>query len=176
MKFKFFRNKKGFTLLEVVISLGLLIMVFGGVTGLAILSAEAERSSKNNLIAAYLAKEGQELVRYKRDLNYIQTISPFDSIAIETDNTAYNFTIDYDLTIASVANPDVKLAPALEIVNDFYDNADGTDTIFKRLVTTTYHQASGLLPARVDVLVEVYWKQDNKSNTYSLSSELTDWR
>jgi|GEM_PF-965420 len=176
MKFKFSKNKKGFTLLEVVISLGLLIMVFGGVTGLAILSAEAERSSKNNLVAAYLAKEGQELVRYKRDLNYIQTVSPFDSIATETDNTAYNFTIDYNMTITSAASPDVKQAPVLEIVSDFYANAVGVDTIFKRLVTTTYHQASGLLPARIDVLVEVYWKQDNKNNTYSLSSELTDWR
>ncbi len=163
-------------MLEVVVAIGLLIMVFGGVTSLAILSAEAERSSKNNLIAAYLAKEGQDLVRNKRDANYIADLSPFFSLAIETDATDYNFTIDYDLTIASSATAVVSEVAPLEIVSDLYSQASGTDTIFRRLVTTTYHDATEDYPARIDVLVEVYWREDTRQNTYSLTSELTDWR
>lgn len=168
---------KGFTLLEVVIALGLLIMVFGSITSLAILTREAEQAAKNNLIAAYLAKEGQDLVRYKRDKNYLEAISPFVSIAIETDNTDYNFIIDYVGTIASESSPDVKLATPLRINNYFYENSGaGTPTIFRRLVTTTYHAAAGLLPAYIDVKVEVYWNSDTKQNTYTLVSQLTDWR
>lgn len=169
-------KKQGFTLLEVVVSIGLLIMVFGGVTSLAILSAEAERSSKNNLIAAYLAKEAQDLVRNKRDANYLADLSPFNSIAVETDSTDYNFTINYDLTIASSATAEVSEVSPLDIVSNFYAQAAGTDTIFRRLVTTTYHDATDDYPARIDVLVEVYWKEDTRQNTYSLTSELTDWR
>lgn len=169
-------QQKAFTLLEVVVSLGLLIMVFGGVTSLALLSSEAERSSRNNFVAAYLAKEAENLVRYKRDLNYILLASPFNEIAIETDNTNYSFVMDYNSVIIAAENPDVKQAMAIKTDNGFYTTSSGTGTIFRRLVTTTYHAAAGPLPARIDVKVEVYWKSDSKQNTYTLTSELTDWR
>jgi len=175
--------EKGFTLLEVAVALGLLIMVFGSVVSLAILTRESEQASKNNLIAAYLAKEGQELVRYQRDKNYLDGASAFTSISTETDGVDYNFLIDYTPAIYAAASPDVTLADQLRINqdsngNDFYDNnsGSGTVTIFRRLVTTTYHIAAGPLPAYIDVKVEVYWKSDTKKNTYTLTSQLTDWR
>ena len=169
-------TERGFTLLEVVVAIGLLIMVFGGVTGLAILNSEAGKSSKNNLVAAYLAKEGQELVRYKRDLNYILLVSPFSSIATESDGAVLYFTINYDGTVAAVSSPDVTLTTALGNTGSVYAQGSGTASIFHRLVTTTYHAAAGVLPARIDVKVDVYWKEDTKQSTYTLTSELTDWR
>lgn len=178
---KNFQNKQGFTLLEVVVAIGLLILVFGSVVSLAILTREAEQASKNNLIATYLAQEAQSLVRYQRDKNYLDTGTPFTSlVSEEVDNSVYNFLIDYNGTILSSAIADVTsadLAP-LKINNtSYYDHSEvGLDTIFKRLVTTTYHVAAGLLPAYIDVKVEVYWKSDTKSNTYTLNSQLTDWR
>ncbi len=168
---------KGFTLLEVVVSIGLLILVFGGVTSLAILASEAERSSKNNLIAAYLAKEGQDLVRYKRDLNYIlDPLAPFADIATITDGAIYYFKINYDLTLTSTTDSDVRNAEVLDSLNNFYAQGSGVDTIFRRLVTTTYYDATEDYPARINVLVQVSWKEDTRQNTYSLTSELTDWR
>jgi len=168
---------RGFTLLEVVVSIGLLILVFGGVTSLAILSSEAERSSKNNLIAAYLAKEAQDLVRYKRDLNYIlDPAQPFADIATATEGAVFYFKINYDGTITSTADSDVKNAAVLDSLNNFYAQDSGVDTVFRRLVTTTYHDPTDDYPARIDVLVQVYWKEDTRQNTYALSSELTDWR
>ncbi len=156
--------------------MGLIIMVFGGVTGLAMLSIEAGRSSKNNLIAANLAQEAENLIRYKRDLNYILVVSPFTDIAIETDLTAYYFTINYDGTIAAETSADVKLATPLQLVGNFYAQGSGTVTKFRRLVTTTYHDAAGPLPAYIEVKVDVYWNDDTKSNTYTTTSELSDWR
>ena len=173
-----YKDKKGFTLLEVVVALGLLILVFGSVISLAVLTREAEQSSKNNLVAAYLAKEAQDLVRYQRDKNYIDLVSPFYSLTTsEVNGSVYNFFIDYKNGVRSSGIADVKLVAPLKINNDFYDNgADGVDTIFNRLVTTTYHEAAGLLPAYIDVKVEVYWRNDTKQNTYTLNSQLTDWR
>ncbi len=170
------QHNQGFTLLEVVVALGLLIMVFGGVTGLAILSTEAAKSSKNNLIASYLAKEAQEIVRYKRDLNYLLAVSPFTDIATEVDTEVLNFKINYDGTVTTTTDAEVENAAVLDIASNFYAQSAGTDTIFRRLVTTTYHAAVGPLPAYIDVMVEVHWNDDTRRNTYTLQSELTDWR
>lgn len=171
------QTEKGFTLLEVAVALGLLIMVFGSVISLAILTRESEQASKNNLIAAYLAKEGQELVRYQRDKNYLDGASAFANISTETDGIDYNFEIDYTGTINPAASANVTMVHQLNINNNFYENtSDGITTIFKRLVTTTYHIAAGPLPPYIDVKVEVYWKSDTKKNTYTLTSQLTDWR
>ncbi len=177
MSKEFQQDNRGFSLLEVVVALGLLIMVFGGVTGLAILSTEAAKSSKNNLIAGYLAKEAQEIVRYKRDLNYLLAVPPFTDIADTTsDNAVQYYKINYDGTITTTTDAEVENAAVLEIASNFYAQSAGTDTIFRRLVTTTYHAAAGPLPAYIDVLVEVYWNDDTRRNTYTLQSELTDWR
>ncbi len=171
------QDNGGFSLLEVVVALGLLIMVFGGVTGLAILSTEAVKSSKNNLIASYLAKEAQEIIRYKRDLNYLLAVPPFTDIADTSSDTAVQYyKINYDSTVTTTADSEVENASVLEIANNFYVQSAGTDTIFRRLVTTTYHAAAGPLPAYIDVMVEVYWNDDTRRNTYTLISELTDWR
>ncbi len=169
------QKEKGFTLLEFVVSLGLLIMVFGGVTSVAILSSDAERTSKNNLISAFLASEAQELLRYRRDLNYILDASAFHDIAVEVDDTPYSFTINYDGSIASSATSDVTQTNVMEIASNFYSHSAGTDTIFRRLVTTTYHEAEDPLPARIDILVQVYWRDGTKQDTYELRSELQDW-
>jgi prepilin-type N-terminal cleavage/methylation domain-containing protein len=161
MSKKILQNQKGFTLLEVLISLGLLIVVFGGVTGLMIISSEASRGSKNNLIASYLAKEAQDTVRYKRDLNYLLAVPPFTDIADDTgDGNILYYTINYDGSVAATADPNVKNVSALVVSSNFYAQAVGTPlTNFRRLVTTTYHVAAGPLPAYIDVKVEVYWTQ-----------------
>lgn len=167
--------KNGFTLLEVAISLGLIVMVFGSVTSLAILARGAEQSSKNNLIAAYLAKEGEGLVRHQRDKNYIDRVSPFSSIAVETNETKYSFLIDYTSLILSSATENVTLADSLKVDKGFYNQTTGEDTNFRRLITTTYHEAVDPMPAYIDVKIEVYWKSDSKRSTYTLVSELVDW-
>ncbi len=176
-------SKNGFTLIEVIVSLGLLVLIFGGLISLVIITREAERSSKNSLIASYLAFEGQELIRYRRDKNYIDSLSPFNAIATEINNTEKYILIDYTNTITEASSADVKQVATLEINNTPVQNEDyfygyglGSPTIFRRLITTTYHSAAGLLPAYIDVKVEVYWQEDTKSDVYILTSQLTDWQ
>ncbi len=170
---KRFHSRQGFTLLEVVISLSLLVMIFGGVVSLIIMTSEAEKTAKNQLIASYLAQEALELLRYKRDLNYILVEAPFHDISSEVDNTPYSFTLNYDGTVAA-AGTDVTAITPLNL-STFYTHAAVTPaTNFRRLVTTTYHDAAGPLPIRIDISVQVYWKDDTKSDTYTLTSELMD--
>jgi len=177
---KHYQAEKGFTLLEVVVSLGLLIMVFGSATSLLILTRESEQTSKNNLIAAYLAKEAQDLVRYRRDYNYINLALPFNGLAVEIENGSNNpILIDYTGQIVPATSADVKLVNPLKI-NDqgFYYHNDAPEapaTIFRRLVTSTYHAASPDLPAYLDVKAEVYWQSDTKKDIYTLESQVFNW-
>jgi len=168
---------KGFTLLEVLVALSLLIIIFGGAISLIILINESQKSNKNNLIASYLAKEGQELVRYTRDKNYLQALPPFTNIATTTeDGAVLNFIIDFSGALTKVTTTDVKQVAALKIDNNNYSNTGTTNSIFKRLITTTYHKTSLVKPDYLDVKVEVYWREDTKQNTYTLTSQLIDWR
>ncbi len=165
---------EGFTLLEVVVALSVLIVVFGGVVSLIVMMSESEKHAKNGQIAALLASEALELVRYKRDLNYILDASPFSDIADETDAEVYSFTINYDGSVAPSSTSDVSQADILYSGTFYTQTVVSSPTFFRRLVTTTYHAAAGPLPARIDIAVEVYWKDDTKQDTYTLTSELLD--
>lgn len=169
--------KKGFTLIEVLVALSLLLIIFGAVISLAILINESEKSSKNNLVAAYLAKEGLELVHYARDNNYIINNPAFTNIADENeDGSKISFIVDFNGLISKTDTSDVKQVEALKNDNGYYFYKGKNNSIFKRLVTTTYHKSSESSSAYIDVKVEVYWQEDTKQNIYTLESQLTDWR
>jgi prepilin-type N-terminal cleavage/methylation domain-containing protein len=172
---------KGFTLIEVVVSMALLILVFGGLIGVMILSQETKISTKNNLIANNLAQEGIDLVRFIRDQNYNNKEEDVFLGIYTNDGKPYSFTIMTDsgglITIDAFSDGSVKNSDALKIFNHRYIyTADLTaiNTPFRRLITTTYN--AGATPPHLAVKSEVYWQSDNKQNTITIQDELTDWR
>ena len=113
--------KKGFTLIEVVVSMALLVLVFGGLIGVLILGQEAKINLKNNLIAGNLAQEGIDLVRFIRDQNYDndakQDSEVFATISGDGD-TPYSFTImsksDGEITVTPYSGGSVKILRILK--------------------------------------------------------------
>jgi len=73
-KFKFMmhNNKRGFTLLETLIAISILVTAIVGPLTLAAQTIRAQQVAKDNLIAANLAQEGIELVRNYRSNNILQ--------------------------------------------------------------------------------------------------------
>lgn len=67
----FKRNNSGFTLIETLVAVLVLVLGLLGPLALAAQSISAGRLSRNRLIAANLAQEGIELVRNLRDENII---------------------------------------------------------------------------------------------------------
>jgi prepilin-type N-terminal cleavage/methylation domain-containing protein len=65
------RNKKGFTLIEVIIALLVLTVAIFGVYGAFSSMVVATNQTTDRFVAAYLAQEGIELVRNLRDQNWI---------------------------------------------------------------------------------------------------------
>lgn len=177
--------KKGFTLIEVVVSMALLVLVFGGLIGVLILGQEAKINLKNNLIAGNLAQEGIDLVRFIRDQNYDndakQDSEVFATISGDGD-TPYSFTImsksDGEITVTPYSGGSVKNSEDLKISNHryMYTTTDlvAIPTPFRRVITTTYN--AGATPPHLAVKSEVYWQSDNKQNTVTVYDELTNWR
>ncbi len=171
------KHHHGFTLLEVTVAIALIVIAFGGLMGILIVSQDAKVNTKYDLIAENLAKEGLELVRFKRDQNYNNSLPAFTGI-YDPSGTPYPFTIDSSLTITPVATTTtVKTSSLLKIFNSQYgysSDPNATTSVFRRLITTTYNP--GATPEYIKVQVEVAWQSDNKQKIVTLEDELTDWR
>lgn len=59
----------GFTLVETLVAIAILLLAIGGPLTIAAQSFFAARFSKDTLTATYLAQEGVEIVRFQRDSN-----------------------------------------------------------------------------------------------------------
>ena len=70
----FYKNNIGFTLIESVVAVSVLVTALVGPMQIAARSIAVQRSAKNTLIASNLAQEGLELVRWYRDNNVQQWI------------------------------------------------------------------------------------------------------
>lgn len=66
------KNKKAFTLLEVLLAITFITVVFTAITGLILATLQANRKNVHTLQATYLAQEGLEAMRYIRDSNWLQ--------------------------------------------------------------------------------------------------------
>lgn len=87
------KNQRGQTLLEVIIAI--FIMVFGiiSIVSLAVMSSAMSRSSTHELVATNIAREGIEVVRNKRDSNWLSiekgdNINLYDGLHNAQDYTA----------------------------------------------------------------------------------------
>lgn len=174
-------NHTGFTLIEVTIAMTLIVLTFGGLMTILLLSQDVKQTVRYDLIAQNLAKEGLELVRYKRDKNYNDayplSTDPFTDIYDAHPGVDYSFTIDPGLTITPVAaGVTVKTATPLKIFQSEYgysSDPSAVTTVFRRLVTTTYYPSA--TPPSLKVKVEVYWEADTKGKVVTVEEELTNW-
>lgn len=170
-------NRSGFTLIEVTVAIALIVLAFGGLMTIFLLSEDVKVAVKYDLIAQNLAKEGLELVRFKRDKNYNDGLQAFTSI-YDVSGAPYKFLIDSSLAITPVVTTStVQSVTPLTIFNSNYGytiDSNSMTTIFKRLVTTTYFPAA--VPPTLKVQVEVLWTADSKQKTITVQEELTDWR
>lgn len=168
--------KRGFTLLEVIIAISLLLV---GTTATLLLITRTIRQIgifPSQLIAAHLSQEGIEIVRNIRDTNFLQG-GVWDN-GLNTANCSTGCEADYTDTAA----PDPSL-PAysggrfLQIDGSgFYSYAAGTDTKFKRKITIV----PNILPCGasnvLQVTVETTWAEKGQAHSHISQECLHDWK
>lgn len=159
-------NKKGFTLIELVISIFILsvalIGIFSSFSVITILTS----NSTDRLTATYLAQEGMEIVRNIRDKNWlnidagiIQNAEWLDGLSVSN-----NYSIDCSNGCKADYTSDF-MSPYVESdylylnLAGFYDhNQSGIKTKFRRKIIID----NSLAPYVAYVSVQVFW--DEKPN------------
>ena len=156
-------NKKGFTILEIVVVIFVFSLGMLGLATMVVQNIQVQYVNKDYLIASQLAQEGLELVRNKRDSNWLAETTWSGGL------TSGNYIFDYnDYTNNSYS--DINSTPFLKINSSgFYNYTSGTPSIFKRLIETTNDSNS------INVKCVVQWNDRGKIYNYEADTVLYNW-
>lgn len=156
---------RGFTLVEIIVAIGLISLVSVSVMSAVSLSLTSAAKIKNDLIAAGLAQEGLEIVRNIRDRDWHLGSSFGASLANG------NYLVDWgSQSLLSFSDAFLK-----KDSNGFYGYQPGQDTIFKRKIII---ENSAQNPATVEKVakVEVSWPEKSGLKTIQAEVRLFNWR
>lgn len=196
--------QKGFTIIELVISIFLLAMAIVGIFSAFSIVTILTSDSSDRLTAAYLAQEGIEIARNIRDQNWLR----MDACAANNDDLTCNPWPKWNDGLNNIVNctngchadyasPSMLggLGDYLNIdTNGFYSQTPATQTKFKRKITIVHPRDAdnNLVDHILKVVVEVAWNQKatilnvghspedyfdliNKSNGVTVEETLYDW-
>jgi prepilin-type N-terminal cleavage/methylation domain-containing protein len=163
-------RQKGFTLLETLVAVSILIIVILGPLSLAIVSMSLSFVSQNQLVASYLGQEGVELVRNRRDnnliigANWLQGLSPCSTL-----NGCYMDAVSSNVTNCGSNCPPLKYNEGSSIP---YSYQGGENTIFVRIIKIT---PLGSDEARIDVIVS--WpERKTGTKTTTIQENIFNWK
>lgn len=158
-------NKRGFTLIEVIVAIGIISLVSTGAMFAISLSLASANRIRNNLIAAGLAQEGLEIVRGIRDRDWHLG----NTFGASLGNGDY--IINWD-SQSLVAFSDTFLKKDSD---GFFNYTSGQDTIFKRKIII---EDSSQNPATVEKVakVEVSWQEKSSPKLIQAELRLFSWR
>jgi len=80
------KSDGGFSIMEVVIAIGILSVSFVTLASLFAFNMRMEMNSRNKIIASYLAQEAIEVIRQTRDNNWSNNASNWDDDILYGDN------------------------------------------------------------------------------------------
>lgn len=182
------RNKlgtRGFSLMEVIISVGIISFSFVGIMAIFASNIRTEISNRDKITAAYLAQEGIEIVRQIRDNNWFAGgASSWNTGLTNGDHQAVSMVDPNDFsrgwTVGQASSLDSdKYKQRVFLLNGNYVQCSGTmcndssrtaawtDTKFKRLVGIAYPTADVM-----QVTVTVYY---GNASTQVVSYLYNNW-
>ena len=157
---------RGFTILEALISVFVVIVGIGGVHAALVRNISHTSYAASKFVAIYLAQEGVEIVRAIRDTNWVKEIAWDTDIAQGDSEAIYS-----DILLSGDYNGDfLKIA-----ANNFYNYSLGDTTQFKRKITISDQTDLNIGSdgfEKMTVTVEVTWE----GYSVSIKDYLYDWR
>ena len=170
-RFKFY-NDKGFTMVELIISIALLSIGIIGIYNVFSPLIVLNSSTSSKFLATYLGQEGLEIIRNIRDNNFINEVSWSNGLLI----CANGCQADYKTgTAVQTPNNQLKIyndSNFLKLNSDgFYSYDSGTSAPYKRKIIIT--QPSGIDTMKVEVFV--FWSYNGTPYTYETEAYLYNW-
>jgi len=161
------KNKKGFTLIEVITILFVISLGMIGVLSLIVQNIQSQSLNKDTLIGYQLAQEGVELIRQVRDTNWREGRAWNTYLAVG----------DYYMDYTDIApNP----APTKNYGN-LRQNSDGmylNNPLFVISSGTNFYRVISIQDRAPGILVvsNVYWSDHGRNYVYTLEAALYNWR
>ena len=156
----FLKNSRGFTLIESMVAISILLIAMTGPLVLAKQGLKSSRLAKNQIIAFYLAQDAIEHIRSVRDSNFLSSSAWLTGLG----NCIGGYCqVD---TTTSVISSCVANCPLLRksTTDGLYGyNAGWGETGFRRKVQI--YQRLGTNSDEVYVEVKILWDNDSKSFT-----------
>jgi len=157
---------KSFTLLETIFAIFILIVGIFSVVSVLDYLFSAFRHSKDYFTAVYLAQEGLEIVRNKRDTNFIKLQR---GEAISWDDGLPNGAFEIDYTTTTFSN---YIGRRLRYDSNLgFNYTTGTETKFKREIVISEIREGGE-KIGISVTATVYWSGKFKENTFTTQAIL----
>lgn len=168
--FKLNNKNKGFTILELIITI---FVVTIGISGVYIITSQIisyTTLSGLRLTASYLGQEGIEIVKNIRDTNCLEDVD------WDTDLGVGDWEADY--TSQSLTDP-YSTSDFLKInVDGFYNYTSGTNTKFQREITifdkTDLSSPPDVTIDMFKVSVIITWKEKGKDYSITVQENLYD--
>ena len=157
-------NRQGFTLMEVIVALGVIIAALVGVMTLVTFSVSSIRVTKSRIIASNLAQEGLEIVRNIRDnnwLNYKRSAGNWrDGLA------PGNYLVQFDtenLLVFSVTLLKINSAGR-------YQYNSGSGTPFYRKISIEHIDNN-----QIKVVSQIDWQENGKNHLVKAETRFYNW-
>ncbi|HEY4515244.1 MAG TPA: prepilin-type N-terminal cleavage/methylation domain-containing protein [Candidatus Paceibacterota bacterium] len=183
------KTKSGFTLLETLVAIAILMISIASAFSLAPEGISGARFAKNQTVATYLAQEALEVAHNLRDNsmlfspNQADPLSWLGGLSQCIDKLCTVNPITLELNLCSGSCPPVKIITG---VDGSYTYGNGTifdfdpnprNSIFTRTVTVKNKMNStiGRDDTEAKITVKVTWKEGIITKSTEISTELFDW-
>ncbi len=175
MEFSPSKSGEGFTLLEVMVAIFVIIVGVAGVMTIFQTTMFLTSISSSRLTASYLSQEGIEMVRNVRDTNWLEARAVANDWDEGLTNCLNGCIVDYNHSYG----PDL-IDPNLPAFADQFLNIDGNGFYSYSPGTATKFQREIIIqktdPDRLEVRVQVIWSEKGKSYNFSAQENLYNWR
>lgn len=159
-------NKRGFTLLEVLLAVFIIMVGLLSLYGAINYSYSSVQKTKDRFTAAYLAQEGIEIVKNIRDSNFVAESNW--TLGLTSCSSIYGCRADYnDYELTQNTDEDDASIPLYVNDNGFYNYDYGDYTVFSRRI---FIEADG--GEKLDISVVVNWGD----NEFLLEESLYNWK
>lgn len=176
-------NKKGFTLVETLVAITILVLAFTAPLGIVAQALRSSYFSRDQITSFYLAQEALEYVRNIRDNNSLTNLSDASqwlnnlTICSTTDGCKLDVLAvspTQPLTACTGTCPNLNLNTATGI----YSYASGNVSNFKRTVYITNLAGGQPIPGDKEVIVKcvITWNTGSLKKTYTLTENLSNWQ
>lgn len=177
MSLKNNNKNNGFTIVESLVAITILIFVITGVSSVIQSGISSYIFSKDQIIAFYLAQEGYEQIRNLRDENGLENQNWLSGISENSDDPCFfgnACIVDPVNSNIPVRCSAVGSCPVLKQDADtgfFGYDSSWSDTIFRREILLTQINTD-----EISILVTVNWSKGITNRQFKIKGNILNWQ